>query len=539
MNCGSRIADCGFFQTGDRKPGTGNKSRDGVSGLRPSVSNLGQSAIRNPRSAIETLLRHCALTILVVTSFALIPLLSADTLTLDDAIRFALQKNQALKVSAFTPDIARANVLAEYGRFDPALTFRRSYSESETPGGGTPLVRALTQADDYSLSLGGLTPWGLSYSLLATADNQRGTANRFTDTYVTFGGISVTQPLLRGFGLGSNLAGLRIAKASRAIADWQYRQAVIETVTSVVLVYTSVLQARETVRISKLSRSLSAELVDQYRKRNAAGAIADSDVLLATARLASREENVLFALRNASDLENQLRQLIGETTFLVSGSTMELEPLVPAPPVTVDPANELKRAYELRPDFQAARLGLTRDRASQALAQNQLLPRVDFVGSYGYQGLDRDFSTARAQVRDRDARAYSAGIVVTVPLTFAEGRGRARAAKLGLKQAESDLVRLEQDIAIDIAAAGGQIETTRLRVEASRHAMQVAQRSLDSEQKKVDAGTGRTLDLLTAQEQLAQVQSSYARAVADERRARAIYERETGTTLQNRNIKLE
>ncbi|HUR20781.1 MAG TPA: TolC family protein, partial [Vicinamibacterales bacterium] len=184
-------------------------------------------------------------------------------------------------------------------------------------------------------------------------------------------------------------------------------------------------------------------------------------------------------------------------------------------------------------------LGLTRDRATQALAQNQLLPRVDFVGSYGYNGFDRDFSRSRAQVRDREARAYSAGIVVSVPLTFAEGRGRARAAKLGLKQAESDLVRLEQDIAIDIAAAGGQIETTRLRVEASRHAMQVAQKSLDSEQKKVDAGTGRTLDLLTAQEQLAQVQSSYARAVADERRARAIYERETGTTLQNRNIKLE
>ena len=539
MNCGLRISDCGFLQSGNRKRETGNISRQGVSGLRIPVSGLRPSAIRNPRSAIGTLLRTCALAILVPSSLALVPFLPAATLTLDDAIRLALQKNQALKVSAFTPDIARANVLAEYGRFDPALTFRRSYSENEAPGGSTPLVRALTQTDDYSLSLGGLTPWGLSYSLLATADNQRGTANRFTDSYVTFGGISVTQPLLRGFGLGSNLAGLRIAKANRAIADWQYRQAVIETVTSVVLVYTSVLQARETVRISKLSRSLSAELVDQYQKRNAAGAIADSDVLLATARLASREENVLFALRNASDLENQLRQLIGETAFLVSGSTMELEPLVPAPPVTVDPPNELKRAYELRPDFQAARLGLTRDRATQALAQNQLLPRVDFVGSYGHNGFDRDFSRSRAQVRDREARAYSAGIVVSVPLTFAEGRGRARAAKLGLKQAESDLVRLEQDIAIDIAAAGGQIETTRLRVEASRHAMQVAQKSLDSEQKKVDAGTGRTLDLLTAQEQLAQVQSSYARAVADERRARAIYERETGTTLQNRNIKLE
>jgi len=54
-------------------------------------------------------------------------------LTLDAAIRTALQRNQALKVSAFTPDIARANLLAESGRFDPRLPFRRSYSEGETP----------------------------------------------------------------------------------------------------------------------------------------------------------------------------------------------------------------------------------------------------------------------------------------------------------------------------------------------------------------------------------------------------------------------
>jgi outer membrane protein TolC len=463
----------------------------------------------------------------------------AVRLTLEDAIKLALQRNQALKVSAFTPDIARANVLAEYGRFDPALTFRRSYGETETPVSTTPLVNSLTQQDDYALSLGGLTPWGLSYSLSATADNQRGTFNRFSDNYVTFGGISVTQPLLRGFGFGANLANLRIAKADRGIADWQHRQTVMDTVTNVILVYTSVLQARENVRITSLSRDLTGQLVEQFEKRNRVGAISDADVILARARLASRVEAVLFAQRNAGDLENQLRQLIGDANFLVSGSTLELEPLVPAPPITIDAPTDLKRAYDLRPDFQAARLGVTRRRATSDLAQNQLLPRVDFVGSYGYSGIDPDFGQARAQVRDRDSRAYSAGVVVSIPLTFAEGRGRARAAKLGVKQAEADLVRVEQDVALDIAAAAGQIETTRLRVAATRHALELSQQSLASEQKKLDAGTGRTLDVLTAQEQLAQVQSSYARAVADELRARANYEREAGTILQNRGIVLE
>ena len=207
--------------------------------------------------------------------------------------------------------------------------------------------------------------------------------------------------------------------------------------------------------------------------------------------------------------------------------------------ITVATAADLKRAYDLRPDFQAARLGISRRRVSSVLAQNQLLPRVDFVGSYGYTGMDRDFGTARRQVRDQDVRAYSAGVVVSLPLTLAEGRGRSRAAQLSLRQSEADLVRLEQDIAVDVAAAAGQIETTRQRVAATRAALDLARQALEAEQKTLQAGSGRTLDVLTSQEQLALVESSYARALADQRRAHVSYERETGPTLDRRNIKVE
>ena len=478
-------------------------------------------------------------TVGALAAIALGATLQAAPLTLDDAIRLALQRNQALKVSAFTPDIARANVLAEYGRFDPALTFRRSYSEGEATVLATPLGTAVTQTDEYALSLGGLAPWGMTYSLTATADNQRGSFNRFSDNYVTFGGVAVTQPLLRGFGFGATLAGLRIAKADRGIADWQHRQTVIDTVTSVVLVYSSVIQAREGVRIAQLSRDLTAQLVRQNETRNRVGQFSDADVLQARARLAGREENVLIARRNAADLENQLRQLVGETTYPVDGPALELELPPIVVPVSVDAAADLKRAFDLRPDYQAARLGIVRRRANAALAQNQLLPRLDFVGSYGYTGMDRDFGTARRQVRDQDMRAYSAGMVVSVPLTFAEGRGRARAARLSLKQSEADLLRLEQDIAIDVAAAAAQIETTRQRVIAATNALDLAQKSLDAEQKKFTAGTSTTFLVLQAQELLAQAQSSHARALADQRRAIANYEREIGTTIEVRGIKLQ
>lgn len=464
---------------------------------------------------------------------------AAAPLTLPEAIRLALQKNQSLKVSAIAPEIARANVLAEYGRFDPAVTFRRTYSEGESPLAVTPLTTSLVQADHYALEFGGVTPWGMSYSLSATAENQRGTFNRFTDNFVTFGGVTVTQPLLRGLGFGANLASLRVAKADRAIADWQHRQTVIDLVTGVILTYNTVLQFRENVRIAKLNRDLTAQLVAQNEKRNRIGQISDADVLQARARLAGREENVLLAERAAADAENELRLLIGESHFPSNAVGLELEPLPPGSPVSPDAATDLKRAYALRPDYQAARLGITRRMANRDHAQNQLLPRVDFVGSYGYTGMDRDFGNARRQVRDQDVRAYSAGVVVSIPLTFAEGRGRVRAARLSLKQSEADLVRIEQDIAVEVANAAGQLETTRLRVAAARTALDLAQRSLEAEQKKFQAGTSTTFLVLQAQEQLALAQNSHARALADQRRAQANYDREVGTTLLTHQITLD
>ncbi len=130
-------------------------------------------------------------------------------------------------------------------------------------------------------------------------------------------------------------------------------------------------------------------------------------------------------------------------------------------------------------------------------------------------------------------------MVVRVPLTFAEGRGRARAAKLNLRKSEADLVSLEQDIAISLTAAAGQIETTKQRVAATRIAMDLAQQELTNEEKRLTAGNSTTFLVSNAQADVSSAQSSYARAIADQRRAIANYERELGTTLVAHHLNVE
>ncbi len=474
----------------------------------------------------------------VVLLAALLPaLLPAQTLTLEDAVRLALEKNPQIEVESYGRSIARADYLTALGRFDPALTFRRSYAEDDSPISSNPIVSQLIKTDDYSLALEGTTPWGMNYSIGGSARNQRGPLDGYDDHFATFGGVTVTQPLLRGFGFGPNLVGVRIAKADRGIADWIFRQTVIDTVTATVIAYSEVSYAQQLLRISIRSRELAAGLLAENERRFSVGSMSESDVTQARARTATRDESILFAQQNLRDATNRLRQLIGETEFPIDPGTLVVEP--PAvPEISIDAAADLQRALADRPDFQAAQLGIYKREATYASERMQILPQVDFVGSYGYSGLDRDFGVSRRMVADNDHRSYSAGVVVSIPLTFAEGRGRARSAKLRLRQAEADIVRLEQDIAVAVASAAGQIETTRLRVEANRAAYDLARQALDDELKKLRAGTSNTFFVLNLQGELIGAENSLFRALADQRRAHAVYDREIARTLTVHQITL-
>jgi outer membrane protein TolC len=141
-------------------------------------------------------------------------------------------------------------------------------------------------------------------------------------------------------------------------------------------------------------------------------------------------------------------------------------------------------------------------------------------------------------VADQDNRAYSAGVQVSVPLTFAQGRGKARAARLQLRKDEAYLQLTEENIALSVAEAAGQVETTRKRVDAAKAARDLNDQLLQAELKRLRAGTGSTFSVLYQQTQLIQADVQYAQALADQRSAVAYYEHEIGTTLADYRLTL-
>jgi outer membrane protein TolC len=237
------------------------------------------------------------------------------------------------------------------------------------------------------------------------------------------------------------------------------------------------------------------------------------------------------------DADNQLRLLLGEKSFSNDGPLLGIDTLLP-PDLTLNVAEDLKKSYELRPDLQQARFGVDKSRFNSAYARNQLLPQVDFVGSYGYTGLDQTLTGSRRAMADEDHRAFSAEVNVSIPLTFAQGRGNARAARLRLRHDQENLEFLKEQIALSVTQAANQVVMTRKSVEAAKLALDLYQQTADAELKKLRAGQSSTFNVVQDQTQLGQVETSYYQALADERNAVAFYDREIGTTLARYHITL-
>jgi outer membrane protein TolC len=462
----------------------------------------------------------------------------------DEAIRLALEKNFALKVDAFNPLIAKAGVTEANGRYDPQLTSSYQKSRDEVPSLTDPLTGLrpsadITKINESSLALNGLLPLGTTYQIGTSTTDAPSTSNNYTDTYTSFAGVTATQPLLRDFGLNPGLYQIRLARTNLALSEWEYRISATNVITQVIYAYSDLHLARAYLKSAQHARDMTVQLYNENEGRRQRGAMSEYDVLSARARVANREESVLEAERGVHLAENALKQLVSdERDPAFFNWHITIGPLPAATTVPIDPAAGFRKALAQRPDYRSARLGVSKNDLEHRYLRNQLLPRVDLNGSYGYNGIGTNAANSRADARHQDYNAYSAGVSVSVPLTSATERGRARAAKLRLRQSETDLQRLELDILVNVSNAAQQVESTRKRVATTQTARELNEEMLQAELKRLRAGTGSTFSVLYQQEQLSSAEISAAQAEADHCKALAEYDRQTGHTLESHRIAL-
>ncbi|MGH9562630.1 MAG: TolC family protein, partial [Terracidiphilus sp.] len=106
-------------------------------------------------------------------------------------------------------------------------------------------------------------------------------------------GLTVTQPLLRGFGRAVNRRFIRIAKIEENITSLLFRQQLIETVYGVVRLYTDLVALNEDVKVKQETLAFARKLYDDTKAQVDEGTLAPVELTRAKAQISGSEQDLI------------------------------------------------------------------------------------------------------------------------------------------------------------------------------------------------------------------------------------------------------
>jgi outer membrane protein TolC len=215
-----------------------------------------------------------------------------------------------------------------------------------------------------------------------------------------------------------------------------------------------------------------------------------------------------------------------------------------AEPFAVDTDAAVRNALENRTDLFAARKNVENADSAVALANNQELPQIDLVASYGTTGIggtqiEREdgfggaiirtvpggYGDALGNVFGRDFPTWTFGFNISYPIFNRSADAAEARAALSREQSRATLRRLEMLVTAEVRSAARAVETNLKRVESTRAARVLQERRLDAEEKRFAAGMSTNFFVTQAQRDLSLAQVAELRAIADYRNSLVNFER--------------
>src|SRR5690349_4915333 len=147
-------------------------------------------------------------------------------LSLEEAIRLALENNLDIARVRYEPQIAQFALSDVSAYYEPTLNFDARHSSESRAGTFDPTIGLIpgssTETDAAALGVGGILPLtGLRYGLSGTYSHNFGTAaGAPIDIYRSTAGITLRQPLLRDLWIDANRLNVKLARKDIKISEY-------------------------------------------------------------------------------------------------------------------------------------------------------------------------------------------------------------------------------------------------------------------------------------------------------------------------------
>src|SRR6266498_2020964 len=289
----------------------------------------------------------------------------------------------------------------------------------------------------------------------------------------------------------------RGARASETAARYDYRNARELVVLATGNVYLLAISAAARVDAAQAQLETAQALFSRARDQQTAGVTPAIDSLRAQVEFQARQQQLIVARNQYAKQKLQLARTIG----LPPGQEFNLTdkaPYEPLIPMGVEEA--LRRAYQARPDYQAAVQQVLSAERFRSAATAEHYPRIGFSGNYGAAGVNIGNSHG----------VFLAGATLEIPI-FAGGRAHADTlqAEATLRQTRQQLANLRGEIDYEVRSALLDLNAAADQVEVAKSSLELANQTLDQARDRFTAGVADNLEVVQAQEVLASANESY------------------------------
>ncbi|GBD07517.1 Outer membrane protein TolC [bacterium HR21] len=390
-------------------------------------------------------------------------------LSLSDCLQRALATHPDIQVAQAQLAAAGAELTAAFGAYLPTLTLSAGYTRQLNVEGGRSI-----NVGGQVIRLPSVDPNAYSLSLIGS--------------YTLFNGFEREGAFQR-------------AQASVAAAEAALSSARQRVATEVIRQYMEVLKAERLIAVRQRSYDLARQELERLRALIEVGRQPASAVYAQEAELSKREVEWLQAKHQYDLAVARLRGLIGVSP------TEVVEFADPSIPDSLAPEDVravarqwgnfpemLQYALQHRHDYRAAQHRLEAARALQMTARSGYFPQLTASGGWSWANSAlRDFSQL--------GRTF-VGVQLSVPL-FENFRTNAQiqSAELQLRQAESELEKLRQNIATELQTAVLTLEGLASQLEAAQRSVRAAEIAAESVRQRYDIGAATQLEYFAAEAQ--------------------------------------
>jgi outer membrane protein len=484
---------------------------------------------------------------------------------LQSVLLLGLKNNLNIQFASYSPSISETNIQLEKGKFDTLLKTQyqktRSVSQISSALGSSSSSVLKEEKHNWDGTVQKKFLTGTQAELKATQEEYltdasfQGLKPQFKNTIAA----SLTQPLLKDFGISINETFIKIANLNYEVSELDFRNQVMNVMYQIEAFYWDLYYRIQDLKAKEDSLKQAEELQREFKIRIDAGALAPIEIYQADANVAQRKQEVIVAqsqVQNAQDYLKAALNLYDKKEYWdVEIVPSDMPNIINIKP-TVDDC--IKTAFENRPDIKQAHLGIKSSDLQVKYAKNQKLARFDIFGSLGtsgiagtpastagvfgpfYQGTKSPYhgqwDTARHDMATGDYYNYALGVKVEFPLENNIAKSQYQKAKVQSYQADTNLKSVENIAINEVREALRRLDTSYKVIDSATANLKFTKEKLWAEQKKYDVGMSTARDVFDFQRDVAQAQSVLALAKSEHSKSIVNLGRVTGVLIEQKGL---